>query len=55
MNKPLIETIKTIVIAVLLSAIVAFIGGVKYQNGVQHQIDAKTSPSALNAPVPASK
>lgn len=39
LKKSTIEAIKTVTIAVLVTALVAFIGGVKYANKQQAQID----------------
>ncbi len=39
-NKNTIETIKTVVIAVLITAIVAFIGGMVYANKQHDVVDA---------------
>lgn len=41
--KPIIETIKTVTIAVLITAIVFFIAGVKYQESTQSTVDKKVN------------
>lgn len=53
MNKPskgTIETIKTVLIAVLITAIVAFIVGMHYANAQQSRVDNAVKQSTLNGP-----
>lgn len=38
MNSKIKETVKTVLIAVLVSGIVAFVAGAKYQSNVDHQV-----------------
>lgn len=45
LNKQTVETAKTVVIAVLITGIVAFIGGMKY---AQHQ-EARVTQAAVTA------
>lgn len=49
-NQKTIETIKTIVIAVLVTGIIAFVGGMKYQAHVNSQVksEAKSIVSLKN-------
>ena len=47
LNKQAIETVKTVVIAVLLSAMVAFVAGVKYEQIAQSEIDEAVQAAQL--------
>jgi uncharacterized protein YpmB len=51
LNKTTIETIKTVVISVLITAIVAFVGGVMYAN--QTNNDKAAAVNAASAQVTA--
>lgn len=46
-----IETVKTVVIAVLVTAIVAFIGGMKYQASYQSSVKAEAKELTTLVPV----
>jgi hypothetical protein len=49
-NRGVIETVKTIVIAVLVTAIVAFVGGVKYEQFNTGRIDSAVKAVAAAKP-----
>lgn len=51
MKKPDLETIKTIVISVLVTAIIAFIGGINYQSHQQTMVNDAVKNVAQNSPV----
>lgn len=53
--KPIIETIKTVTIAVLITAIVFFIAGVKYQESTQSNVDKKVNDAVAQVKVQPSK
>lgn len=44
-NKPILETIKTITITVLITAIIGFIGGVYYQKTITNEINQRIEDS----------
>lgn len=49
--KPIIETIKTVTIAVLITAIVFFIAGVKYQQSTQSNTDKQVKEAVAQIKV----
>ncbi len=50
-----IETVKTVIIAVLITAIIAFIAGIKYQANYSNSVKAEAKELSAIAPVEASK
>jgi hypothetical protein len=50
-KKQTIETIKTVTIAVLVTAVIAFIAGVQYQESRQHEIDTAVDNAVQSAPL----
>nr|DAK70241.1 MAG TPA: Protein of unknown function (DUF3139) [Caudoviricetes sp.] len=55
MKKFNIETIKTIVITILITAIIAFIGGMQYQKHQTEQVKAEAATIVKNVKVEVSK
>lgn len=55
MKKFNIETIKTIIITILITAIVAFIGGMYYQKNQTEQVKAEAATIVKNVKVEVSK
>jgi uncharacterized protein (UPF0333 family) len=48
-SKQAIETVKTVVIAVLVTSIVAFVAGMRYQANVHSSTEAKVSQAVAQA------
>jgi hypothetical protein len=55
MKKLNIETIKTIIITILITAIIAFIGGMQYQKNQTEQVKAEAATIVKNVKVEVSK
>jgi hypothetical protein len=55
MKKPNIETIKTIVITILITGMIAFIGGMKYQKSQTEQVKSEAATIVKNVKVEVSK
>ena len=55
MKKLNIETIKTIVITILITAIIAFVGGMKYQKSQTEQVKSEAATIVKNVRVEVSK
>jgi hypothetical protein len=55
MKKFNIETIKTIIITILITGIIAFIGGMQYQKNQTEQVKAEAATIVKNVKVEVSK
>ena len=55
MKKLNVETIKTIVITILITAIIAFVGGMKYQKSQTEQVKSEAATIVKNVKVEVSK
>lgn len=55
MKKLNIETIKTIIITILITTIIAFIGGMQYQKNQTEQVKAEAATIVKNVKVEVSK
>ena len=55
MKKLNIETIKTIIITILITGIIAFIGGMQYQKNQTEQVKAEAATIVKNIKVEVSK
>lgn len=55
MKKLNIETIKTIIITILITGIIAFIGGMQYQKNQTEQVKAEAATIVKNVKVEVSK
>jgi predicted negative regulator of RcsB-dependent stress response len=55
MKKLNIETIKTIIITILITGIIAFVGGMQYQKNQTEQVKAEAATIVKNVKVEVSK